>query len=234
MQLKRVSFLICLLIFASSFGLVQAQTPTPEDEIEMTEVTLEDGRVEFTFSHPAAWFGEELDSPFPAMHFAGDEETLALNLLMGSEPPVLESGQFAVGVFLADQRQFPNTGDLANDASLPDIAAFSAKGFEGIFQDLEVCGFAIEDRSAAQVRGRFGEGDAGFEYLMILVDMGLGTDYREFGQLIGLAATGEMDDLAVVLRDMATSLELVEDGDPRPLDEVESSAELPECEFETE
>jgi hypothetical protein len=234
MRLKRVSFLICLLIFTSSIPLAWAQDPTPEAEIEMTEVSLEDNHIQFTFSHPAAWVGEELESPFLAMHFAGDEETLALNLLMSSEPPVWQSGRFAVAIFLADQRQFPNTGDLSNDASIPDIAAFAATGFEGVFQDLEVCGFAIEDRPAAQIRGTFGEGETGFEYLTLLVDMGMGTDYREFGQLVGLAAIGEMDDLAAVLRDVATSMEVVEDGEPRPLDEVESTAELPECEFETE
>jgi hypothetical protein len=230
--LKHAISVVCIVLGLSLVPSVLGQSPElPED---FTEVELEDGRVLFSFSYPEEWAAAELESPFAAMQFANDEETLALELIDSSGPPVLEAGQFAVGIFLADQRQFPNSDELENDASIADTAAFAAAIFEELSQDVEVCVFEVGDRPAAQIRTSIDLDGIRFDLLRLLVDMGIRDEMREFADLVALAGFGEMDDYQQIFLDIAGTMELTEDGEPRVLDSAESTVELPECEFEME
>lgn len=228
-QWKRLVGAVGLLVVLGAAAIADAQTP--EADPETTPITLEDNRIQFNFAYPADWVSAEQESPFLALQLANDQDILDSNLLSGSEPPIIAAGQVAAYVFLADQRNFPETGELANDASVADTAAFAAEGFQSILQEVEACIFQIEDHPAAQISGHFGE-EEGFDFLMILVDMGMGSQYREFGQVIALSALGEMPAYAPTVLDIAASMEVLEDGEARRLEEAEILSDLPECESE--
>jgi hypothetical protein len=232
MNSKHMAWILCVILGLSIVPSVMGQAPTSEPPEDFTEVELEDGRTLLTFAHPDEWAVAELDSPFAAMQFADSEDTLELGFIQGSEPPILQAGQFAIGIFLADERQFPNSDDLEDDASIADMAAFAAALFEELSDDVEVCIFEVGDHPAAKIRTSIDLDGISFDLLRMLVDMGSKNDMREFVDILALSAPGEMDDYQQDFLDIVASMDITDDGEPRPLEIVESTVELSECEFE--
>lgn len=232
MNSKRISWIICIILGLTIVPSVLGQESTPEPPEGFTEVELEDGDVLFTFAYPEEWVTAELDSPFAAIQFASNEA--AMGLIDSEELPLLQEGQLSVGVFLADQRQLPNSDELEDGASIADTAALAAEIFEGIFEDVEVCVFEAGERPAALIRASLNQEDATFDIQRILVDLGMGDESREFGDIVALSAYGEMVEYEQAFLHMAASMKVTEDGEPRPLESAESNVELPDCEFETD
>jgi hypothetical protein len=199
------------------FG-VEAASATEQGEM----LTLEEDGLRMMLSIPSGWVQTDtrMFSSFPAAALAPNDAMLVPDVLQGSEPPVFESGHVMLLTTLAE------AVDLSapeRDSDLETVVQNWAELFASSLGETSVdTQLQVGDLPAALVRVDTG----GVEIGVLFVSVGSAPNQTEsqFVMLLALTASGELDDSLDVVLEVAASVRVFDQGEPRLAAAVEEAA----------